>query len=100
MYAKLIKRNVSPIWAHDCCRCRFVGRLENGAEQQDLYRCPNDGALIARTGDDGGDYGSLGTMAPKGTAYALAAILARRGGAANLYLTAGGEPESRTRPRS
>lgn len=72
--AKLVRRAVRPVHTHDCAQCRFLGRL-NG---EDLYHCPNDGSFIRRFGSEGGQYGSLGSMTPPGSPYALAAVLLQR----------------------
>jgi len=81
--AKLVSRNVSPVHAHDCDYCKFVGRL-NG---QDLYVCRDDGqvAYSARFGSEGQEYKTLGDMAPPGSPYALAKALFERGGSPNEY---------------
>jgi hypothetical protein len=70
--AKLVRRNVTPIFAHDCNMCRFLGRL-NG---EDLYVCR--GEYICRFGNEEPDYSTLGDLTPVGTPYAFAKELARR----------------------
>ena len=78
--AKLVSRNVAPIHAHDCGCCRFVGRLDG----KDLY-IDRDGSYLARYGSEDYEYRSLGDLTPAGSPYALASVLAKRGGAPNEY---------------
>lgn len=78
--AKLISRNVTPKFTHDCDRCRFLGRL-NG---EDLYVCEN-GEFSARFGNHGQEYRSLGELTPPGSPYSLALQIARRGIGPNEY---------------
>ena len=46
-----------PQYAHDCERCTFLGRIDEG----DVWHCPNDGggSIIVRFGDDGPEYSSF-----------------------------------------
>ena len=83
--AKLVDRNVSPKFEHDCECCRFVGRLDG----KDLYACkrPEGMNFIVRFGDEPHQNGSLGHWTPSGTPYALAAVLVRRGGPPAEYVT-------------
>lgn len=57
--AKLIARNVSPTFAHDCPHCLFLGTLDGC----DLYYCPRTanrfGEICYRHGNDGPAYGAL-----------------------------------------
>jgi len=48
----------TPKYAHDCDNCRFMGHILG----YDVYSCENaigPPSLIARHGNNGGDYGSL-----------------------------------------
>lgn len=72
--AKLVRRNVTPVFTHDCEACKFLGRL-NG---EDLYVCPNDGSYVRRFGNEPSDNGSLGNWTPEGSPYALARELHAR----------------------
>jgi hypothetical protein len=74
--AQLIGKNVSPAFHHDCTGCKFLGQIDG----QDLYVCHEYGKpnYLRRFGDEGPDYGSIGDIAPPGTEYSLAAILATR----------------------
>ena len=81
--AKLVNRNGHPHFTHDCEHCRFLGVL-NG---EDLYVCQNTGEYTRRFGNEPADNGSLGTLAPAGTPYALAKILAIRGGTPSEYIS-------------
>ncbi len=78
--------HIAPLFAHDCDRCRFVGRLDG----QDLYVCSN-GEYARRFGNEGHEYGSLGDMAPEGTPYAFIKALVQRGLPPREYKTVGGE---------
>ncbi len=84
--ARLVARNVKPVFQHDCDVCRFVGRLDG----HDLYLCAGDGSYIRRFGDRDHENGSLGTMTPEGSAYSLIRTLVLRGLIGNEYRTVGG----------
>lgn len=75
--AKLVSSaTVSPRFEHDCSNCQFLGSLDG----QDLYACSTERGVeySARFGDEGHQYGSLGSFCPEGSAYAFAqALLAR-----------------------
>ncbi len=72
--AKLVsKATVAPKFTHDCCKCKFLGRL-NG---EDLYVCES-GEFSRRFSSKDQDSGSLGTFAPPGTPYAFAKALSLR----------------------
>ncbi len=76
--AKLVsKRTVSPVHAHDCEHCKFLGRV-NG---QDLYACVTARGVeySARYGSEGPQYSSLGSFTPEGSPVALAKALHERG---------------------
>jgi len=47
-------------WKHDCDACVHLGSHEEDERMYDLYVCTNDNEteLVARFGDDGGDYRS------------------------------------------
>ncbi len=49
----------SPVFQHDCYRCRFMGRVV-GRRQYDSYWCENaiGGSAILRYGDEGEEYDS------------------------------------------
>ena len=81
--ARLVRRNVRPVFQHDCESCWFVGRLDG----QDLYLCAGDGSYLRRFGNEAHENGSLGTMAPSGSAYALIRTLVLRGLIGNEYRT-------------
>ncbi len=83
--ARLVARNVAPLYAHDCPECRFVGRLDG----QDLYHCPEDGSYVRRFGSEPHENGSVGDFVPEGSAYSLARELVRRGVWGNEYRTEG-----------
>ena len=83
--ARLVARNVTPKFQHDCDVCCFVGRLDG----QDLYLC-GDGSYIRRFGNSDHENGSLGEFAPPGSPYALTKALVTRGVFGNEYVTVGG----------
>lgn len=76
--AQLVSQaTVAPKFEHDCSNCQFLGTLDG----QDLYACATERGVeySARFGDEGHQYGSLGSFCPEGTPYAFAqALLARR----------------------
>lgn len=75
--AKLVSTHAVPKFAHDCDNCEFLGSLDG----HDLYACRTERGVeySVRFGDEGHQYGSLGSLCPEGTPYALAqALLARR----------------------
>ena len=84
--ARLVARNVKPVFQHDCESCWFIGRLDG----QDLYLCARDGSYLRRFGDRDHENGSLGTMTPEGSAYSLIRTLVLRGLIGNEYRTVGG----------
>lgn len=54
-----------PRFPHDCSECRFLGTVDGGDPYRgsqfmrfDLYYCAStdDGSLLARYGDEGGEY--------------------------------------------
>lgn len=71
--AKLVIRNITPRFQHDCQSCRFIGNI-NG---RDLWVCSN-GEFSSRYGSNGAEYGSLGGFTPEGSDYALAAAIVKR----------------------
>ncbi len=79
--AKLVERNVKPVFQHDCECCKFLGRL-NG---EDLYSCPLQGEFVRRFGNEPSENGSLGDFTPQGSPYSLAAEIVRRGLPPNEY---------------
>ena len=79
--ARLVARNIKPKFARDCEACLFVGRLDG----QDLYLCGGDGSYLRRYGNEESQNGSLGRMAPEGSAYALIRELVRREVLGNEY---------------
>lgn len=75
--ATLVSTHAVPKFQHDCDNCEFLGSLDG----KDLYACKTDRGVeySARFGDEPHQYGSLGSMCPEGSPYALAqALLARR----------------------
>jgi len=90
--ARLVTRNVKPVWVHDCTQCRFVGRYRD----YDLYVCctvpildrdESETTYLARFGDDPASYRSLGNYSARGTIYNLIRILASREvGVTNAYV--------------
>jgi hypothetical protein len=78
------KATVAPRFEHDCEECQFLGSLDG----QDLYACKTARGVeyCARFGDEPHQYGSLGSMCPPGTPYALAqALLARRNAVSDSF---------------
>jgi hypothetical protein len=75
--ARMVSTHAVRKFVHDCDNCEFLGTLDG----QDLYACKTERGVeySARFGDEGHQYGSLGSLCPEGTPYALAqALLARR----------------------
>ena len=83
--ARLVRRNVKPVFQHDCDVCRFIGRLDG----QDLYLCGGR-EYVRRFGNSDCENGSLGDFAPPGSPYALTKALVARGVFGNEYVTVGG----------
>lgn len=52
---------------------------------EDLYFCPQDGSYVRRFGSEPSENGSLGSLAPAGTPYALAAQLWARASAGGAW---------------
>ena len=53
-----ISANTRPLVArykHDCRQCNLIGQLLH----EDVYYCTNEGSLILRDGDAGGEYASF-----------------------------------------
>jgi len=48
------KVKTEPRYNHDCNRCEFLGTHE----EYDLYFCPDEPTIIARYGNEDGEYGS------------------------------------------
>ena len=56
-------RTPTPMFTHDCKRCRYLGTIHFDSEWGDLYACDNSRernhhSLIFRFGDEGRDYTS------------------------------------------
>lgn len=62
-----------PAFTHDCEECRFVGTLDG----QDLFIC-GSGEYTRRFGNAPHECGSLGRIAPEGSAYSLIRALVER----------------------
>lgn len=59
-----MRHRMEPKYAHNCEKCRFLGQTIGGQKIHDLYVCDTLGpdrspTLIARYGDEGGEYLSV-----------------------------------------
>lgn len=83
--AKLVCRNVGPMYRHDCESCKFVGRLDD----RDIYVCFEDSTFVVRFGSRPGENGAHAAIHPPepGSIYALARALVDRDEAPAAYIT-------------
>lgn len=79
--ARLVRRQVSPVFRHDSESCVFLGRLDG----QDLYFYPPAGTLLGRFGNEPHEHRILGESSPEGSPYSLARELMRRKVYGNEY---------------
>jgi hypothetical protein len=53
------KKDVKPLFVHDCEECKFLATVEIKAKDFDMYYCEEHDLIIARFGDDGLAYMSI-----------------------------------------